>query len=81
MPQVIDDAQAVPQRGDELAVDEVAPTRIDPGSGLDPVDEQAQPFTPGVVAEVVEPGAFAGAGDELVGRRGRVDGERRRHSG
>ena len=65
---VVDDAQAIPQRVDELAVDVLASTRVDARRGLDGLDEQPQSLTPRVVAEVVQAGALAGAGDEVVDR-------------
>ena len=34
--------------------------------------KQLQALTPGVAAEIVEPGSFAGAGDKVVDRRGEL---------
>jgi len=70
---VVDDPKPVPQRVDELPVDEVAAAGIDTGCRLARVDKQPQPIAPCVLAEVVETGPFAGARDEI--------GEWRRHGG
>ena len=63
---VVDDAQAVPQRVDELPVDVVPPARIHARCGFDGVHQQVQALTPRVVAELVKAGSLAGACDEVV---------------
>ena len=77
---VVDDAQPIPQGVDELAVDEVTPARIDSRCGFTGLDQQPQTFLPRVVAEVVELGALARAGDEFVEACSGARGERRRHA-
>jgi hypothetical protein len=71
---VVDDAQAIPHRVNELAVYEFAPAWVDTRRRLAAVDKQPQALLPRVIAEVVEAGAVAGSGDEFVealGRHGR----------
>ena len=63
---VVDHAQPIPHRVDELAVDELAPAGVDARRGLAGFDQQTQALTPGVAAEVVETGSFAGPCNELV---------------
>ena len=63
---VVDDAQAVAQRVDELAVDVAAPTVVDVGRGLHRSDEELESLAPSVGAEVVETGAFARRCDESI---------------
>ncbi len=63
---VVDDPKPVPQRVDELPVDEVAAAGIDTRRRLAGVDKQPQAIAPRVAAEIVETGPFAGARDEIV---------------
>ena len=65
---VVDDAQPIPHRVDELAVYEFPPARIDTRRRLAGIDQQPQALLPRVVAEVVETRALAGSGDEFVER-------------
>ena len=77
---VVDDTQPIPQRVDELAVDEVTPARIDSRCGFAGLDKQPQTFLPRVVAEVFERGTLARPGDEFVEACGGARGKRRRHA-